>query len=155
MAWDPSQQLIDSIRLYQRFQDRSGVLNNLLRKASVLNYRFWSAVVAADIPLNTYLGEGLLMPHANGCVFHPNIKMGKNCLVMQQVTIGIGSTDDVPVIGDNCQIGAGAKILGGITIGNDVVIGANAVVIRDVPSGHIAVGIPATSKLRKDYIGDA
>ena len=66
--------------------------------------------------------------------------------IMQQVTIGSsrgGHRDGYPTIGDRCFIAAGAKIIGSITIGNDVVIGANAVVTKDIPSGCVAVGVPA------------
>ena len=70
--------------------------------------------------------------------------IGKNCTLRHGVTIGNRqAVDDVPVIGDHVDIGAGAKILGKIRIGNNVSIGANAVVITDVPDNHIAVGVPA------------
>lgn len=58
------------------------------------------------------------------------------------VTVLYGG-DDIPVLGDNVEIGVGAKVLGRIHIGNNVKIGANAVVIRDVPDGATAVGVPA------------
>jgi serine O-acetyltransferase len=62
------------------------------------------------------------------------------------VVVGLSRIEDpvAPVIGNNVDIGAGAKLLGRITIGDNVLIGANAVVIRDVPSNSIAVGVPAT-----------
>lgn len=68
--------------------------------------------------------------------------IGKNCLIFQGVTIGVG-TSGIPRIGNNIILSSGAKIIGGITIGNNVTIGANAVVTKDVPDNSIAVGIPA------------
>ncbi len=68
--------------------------------------------------------------------------MGQNCLIFQGVTIGVG-TSGIPRIGNNVILSSGAKIIGGITIGNNVTIGANAVVTKDVPDNSIAVGIPA------------
>lgn len=68
--------------------------------------------------------------------------IGKNCLIFQGVTIGVG-TSGIPRIGNNVILSSGAKIIGGITIGNNVTIGANAVVTKDVPDNSIAVGIPA------------
>lgn len=68
--------------------------------------------------------------------------IGKNCLIFQGVTIGVG-TSGIPRIGDNVILSSGAKIIGGITIGNNVTIGANAVVTKDIPDNSIAVGIPA------------
>lgn len=87
------------------------------------------------------------MPHTNGIVIHPAARLGPNCLVFQQVTIGTrANATGAPVIGGHVDIGAGAKILGPVQIGDHSVIGANAVVTRDVPAHAIAVGIPARIK---------
>lgn len=87
----------------------------------------------------THLGYGASfaehphLPHGlNGIVISHNSVIGKNCTIFHQVTIGEGN-GGAPVIGDNCLIGAGAKIIGGIHIGNDVRIGANCVVAEDIP----------------------
>jgi serine O-acetyltransferase len=93
--------------------------------------------------LNCQLGGGLLIPHPNGIVIHPDATIGVNCLIHQQVTIGVAGNRGVPRIGGHVDIGAGAKILGGVVIGDHAKIGANAVVTRDVPAGATAVGIPA------------
>lgn len=69
---------------------------------------------------------------------HLKAHVGKNAVIWQQVTIG-SSGGGTPWIGDNCQIGAGAKVLGGIRIGNNVTIGANAVVTKDVPDNCTVV----------------
>jgi serine O-acetyltransferase len=69
--------------------------------------------------------------------------IGADCWVNQQVTIGFKAGGGRPTIGDRVIINAGAKVLGGITIGSDVVIGANAVVVKDVPSNVTVVGVPA------------
>lgn len=136
-SWDPGRRLLRAIRSYQ---SRKG----LLRKFSVLRHRFWSAVSGADIPLNSKLGGGLLLPHPNGIVIHPDADIGPNCLIFQQVTIGEGGPlPGVPRIGGHVDIGAGARILGGIVIGDHAKIGANAVVLADVPAGATAVGVPA------------
>lgn len=82
------------------------------------------------------------MTHPNGIVIHPAAKVGPNCLVFQQVTIG-NHRGGVPTIGGHVDIGAGAKIIGGITIGDHALIGVNAVVMSDVPPGGVAVGVPA------------
>jgi serine O-acetyltransferase len=109
-----------------------------------LRYLFWSVVTGAEIPLNCDIGGGLLIPHPNGIVIHPGVSIGVNCLIFQQVTIGTrGPREVVPVIEGHVDIGAGAKILGPIHIGAHARIGANAVVLVDVPSCADAVGIPA------------
>ena len=83
------------------------------------------------------------MPHPNGIVIHPEVTIGPNCLIFQQVTIGTKGRSGLPHIGGHVDIGAGAKILGNVKIGDHACIGANAVVMHDVPAGKIAVGIPA------------
>jgi len=133
--WNPGKSLLASIRDYHK---RKG----LRRKIAVLRHRFWSAVSGADIPINSDIGGGLLIPHPNGIVIHPHARIGPNCLLFQQVTIG-DAGGGVPTIGGHVDIGAGAKILGAITVGDHARIGANAVVVRDVPPGATVVGIPA------------
>lgn len=90
------------------------------------------------------------MPHPNGIVIHPDVRVGPNCLIFQQVTIGTRGSGGVPQIGGHVDVGAGAKILGAVRIGNHVVIGANAVVMQDVPDNCMAVGIPAVVKPRSN-----
>ena len=96
---------------------------------------------------------GLLLPHPNGIVIHPRVRIGPNCLLFQQVTLGTGGpVAGAPVLAGHVDIGAGAKVLGGVTIGAHAVIGANAVVLCDVPAGATAVGIPARIVARGDPI---
>jgi len=140
-GWNPSRSLLASIRAYERANGRRGFATGA-RWLAILRHRFWSAVTGADIPLGLRLGGGLLMPHPNGIVIHPDAEIGPNCLIFQQVTIGTDGRG-APRIGGQVDIGAGAKILGPISIGCHAKIGANAVVIRDVPPGATAVGIPA------------
>ena len=102
------------------------------------------------LPRQTKIDGGLRFYHYSGIVLNPHVKIGKNCSIRQGVTIGNRKKkDDCPVIGDNCDIGAGAKILGAIKIGNNVSIGANAVVLSDIPDNATAVGIPARIILKK------
>ena len=148
-SWQPSRLLIASFRTYQRHAKSRSPWRFFLAKCAVLRYRFWSVVTGADIPLNCQIAGGLLMPHANGIVIHPDALIGPNCLIFQQVTIGTRGPGGAPQIGGHVDIGAGAKILGPVKIGNHVVIGANAVVLIDVPDNCMAVGIPAVVKPRK------
>jgi serine O-acetyltransferase len=142
-SWHPSRSLLASIRAYQRLEHDGGLMGPLLRKLAVLRHRFWSVVTGADIPLNSRLGGGLLLPHPNGVVVHPQVQIGPNCLLFQQVTLGMGTDGAVPSLGGHVDIGAGAKVLGGIHVGDHARVGANAVVLHDVPAGATAVGIPA------------
>jgi serine O-acetyltransferase len=140
--WAPSRSLLASIRLYQRHTSSRGLWRSLPRVCAILRHRYWSVVTGADIPLNCNLGGGLLLPHPNGIVIHPDAGIGPNCLLFQQVTIG-ANDHGAPRIGGHVDIGAGAKVLGPVMVGRHVQIGANAVVIKDVPDGATAVGVPA------------
>lgn len=143
LEWNASRHLIRAIRSYQAARHHDSFWSTLRARTAVLEYRFWSAVTGADIPLNCQLGLGLLCPHPNGIVIHPEAVIGPNCLIFQQVTIGAGSSPGYPVIGGHVDIGAGAKILGPVRVGDHARIGANAVVLSDVPERATAVGIPA------------
>lgn len=95
-----------------------------------------------EIVISAPIGGGLYIPHPVGTVMSPR-RMGKNCSVIAAVTIGMRNEWDFPTFGDEVFIGAGARVLGGITIGDNAVIGANAVVIKDVAPNTTVVGIPA------------
>lgn len=136
--WDPSRQLLKSIRGYQKWQTHAGIVGRFLAVYNVMQHRFWSVVTGAEIPLNCQLEGGLLLPHPNGVVIHPAASIGPNCLIFQQVTIVEGVK-----IGGHVDIGAGAKIISAVSIGDHAKIGANAVVLCDVPVGATAVGVPA------------
>jgi serine O-acetyltransferase len=140
--WAPSRSLLASIRAYQRHSGKRAPWCALMRAIAVLRHRWWSVVTGADIPLNSRLGGGLLMPHPNGIVIHPEAEIGPNCLLFQQVTIGTRGGGS-PRIEGHVDIGAGAKIIGALTIGRHAKIGANSVVLEDVPAGATAIGIPA------------
>jgi serine O-acetyltransferase len=142
--WSPGKRLLGSLRAYQRWRARGGLVGRMMCAWHVLRWRKWSVASGADIPLNCRIGGGLLIPHPNGVVIHPRAEIGVNCLIFQQVTIGNGSNSSrLPRIGGHVDIGAGAKVLGDVSIGDHARIGANAVVLHDVPSGATAVGIPA------------
>lgn len=136
--WDPTRKLIKSIRDYQS-RPRA------LRHSAIIRHRFWSAVTGADIPLNCEIGGGIHLPHPNGVVIHPDAAIGPNCTIFQQVTIGTnrGRPGLAPTLEANVEVAPGARLLGDVTIGEGAVIGANAVVIKDVPADAVAVGVPA------------
>jgi serine O-acetyltransferase len=140
--WAPSRSLLASIRAFQRHGSRRNPVNMVLKKLAVLRHRFWSVVTGSDIPLKTEIGGGLLLPHPNGVVIHPDCRIGPNCLILQQVTLGSGRSG-VPTLGGHVDIGAGAKVLGRIHLHDHSVVGANALVLSDVAQGVTVVGVPA------------
>jgi serine O-acetyltransferase len=146
--WDPSRKLLKKIRQYQKCAQSKNIFSRkLLIKWLVIKYRFWSVITGAEIDLRCKIRGGLLLPHPNGIVIHPNTIIGNNCLIFQHVTIGTNGNSPIPpTIPDHVDIGAGAKIFGNITIGYLAKIGANAVVTKNVPARSTAVGIPAIFK---------
>ena len=135
--------LLKSTRDFERYSFKSDFLSVVLRKTARIRQRFWSVVTHSDIGLGASLGEGLNLPHPNGVIIHENTVIGRNTMIMQQVTIGITAKGGPPTIGSNVYIGAGAKVLGNVSIGDGAQIGANAVVLCDVPANSTAVGVPA------------
>ena len=87
------------------------------------------------------------MPHTNGIVVNVGARIGCNCEIFQQVTIGEGK-GGCPEIGNDVSIGPGAKILGRVKIGDGSRIGANALVVRDVPAGSLVLATPAEIHVR-------
>lgn len=110
-----------------------------------LCYAFNRIVFSAVVPPGVQMGEGVLLGYKGlGIIIHRRAVIGNNVLVGAHVTIGgRGEFHDVPVIEDDVMIGTGAKILGPVRIGRGARIGANAVVVKDVPPGATATGIPA------------
>lgn len=94
-----------------------------------------------QIPFRCDIGEGFNISHFGGIVIHTKAIIGKSCYISQGVTIGISNLK-VPTIGDSVYIGSGAKIIGGVTVGNNVSIGANCVVTHDIPDNVVVAGIP-------------
>jgi serine O-acetyltransferase len=141
--WDPGRKLLLAIRRYQYWRSKWGPFAVLICKWLVMRHRFWSVVTGADISLNCNIGGGLVIIHPNGIVIHPEARIGVNCLIFQQVTVGTGGRPGLPEIGGHVDIGAGAKVLGPLRIGAHAKIGANSVVLNDIPGGAIATGIPA------------
>jgi serine O-acetyltransferase len=104
-----------------------------------------------ELPCEVKIGKRFRIDHFGGIVISGDAVFGDDCVIRNGVTVGLRNTGvrGAPILGDRVDVGAGAKILGAIRIGNDVAIGANAVVLKDVPSNSIAVGIPARILPRK------
>ena len=104
-----------------------------------------------ELPCEATLGRRFRIDHFGGIVISGDAVFGDDCVIRNGVTVGLKHTGQrgAPVLGDRVDVGAGAKILGAIQIGDDVLIGANAVVLTDVPSNCIAVGVPARVLPRK------
>src|SRR5216117_3054623 len=109
-------------------------------------YRRCRNVYGIELPYSVRLGRRVIIEHQGAIVIHGNCRIGDDCIIRQGVTLGNKSLEhpfDAPTLGKRVNVGAGAKILGANSIGDDAAIGANAVAVCDVPAGTTAVGIAA------------
>jgi serine O-acetyltransferase len=103
-----------------------------------LNFLCFGLDLSSAVPV----GSGLYIPHPSGMVLMAE-RIGANCSFIHACTVGMREGWDFPVLGDAVFVGAGARVLGGISVGDGSKVGANAVVIDHVPAGATAVGVPA------------
>jgi serine O-acetyltransferase len=135
---------------------RYGVRPAILRKFFSLIYRVLYKLVqiltGIELPCEAVVGRNFVIDHFGGIIVSGYARFGDNCRIRNGVVVGLQRVEEksAPIIGNNVDIGAGAKLLGPIRIGNSVSIGANAVVLCDVPDNSIAVGVPAVVKRRLD-----
>ncbi len=134
---------------------RAVVYYRLARYLMVKRVRYIPALIkarcisrtGADIACEAEIGLGLVITHPVGVVVGSRVIIGENCTIMQGVTLGEKWADrcgkQVPIIGNDVILSAGSKVLGGVEIGDRVMVGANAVVTESVPPGKVVGGIPA------------
>lgn len=134
---------------------RYGIRSRAIRMPFSFAYKllkvFSEILTGIELPCEVKLGRRFRIDHFGGIVISGDAEFGDDCIIRNGVTVGLRHTGErgAPVIGNRADIGAGAKILGSIRIGDDVAVGANAVVIADVPANSIAVGVPAKVRPRK------
>jgi len=110
-----------------------------------LMYRHYMIKYGIIIPYETKIDSGFYIGYWGGIVVTHLAKIGKNCNISPNVNIGRanrGKRKGYPTIGDNVYLAPGAKIVGNVKIGNNVAIGANCVVVDDVPDNAVVVGVP-------------
>jgi serine O-acetyltransferase len=117
---------------------RDSLLSNVLARTLACLFR----PVPTLLIFTRDIGPGFYIQHGIATIIAAR-RIGANCWVNQQVTIGYTNDTDAPVLGNNITVYCGAKVLGAVTVGDNVKIGANAVVVKDVPSDCTVVGVPA------------
>lgn len=126
-------------------------LGPLAKLVSLFNFLLFGIEIAVRCPI----GPGLFLPHTQGTVIGA-WRVGRNATIFQGVTLGARELDfgyaeeSRPSVGDDVTIGSGAKVLGGLSVGDGALIGANSVVLQSVPAGVLAVGVPARVARRLD-----
>ena len=120
-------------------------------------YRSVRNLYGIELPYTARIGRRVVFEHQSGIVVHGCSTIGDDCVVRQGVTLGNRSLEEpnaAPRLGSRVNVGAGAKILGPIVVGDDAQIGANSVVLTDVPAGTVAVGVPARLLERRRSAGE-
>lgn len=133
-------------RLGVSLQKKKSILHKFLMVFVTFLQKIIEITTGISIGFSCRIGQGLYIGHFGGIFIHKDVSMGEFCNISQGVVIGLGGRGDkmgVPTIGDRVYIGPHVVILGKITIGNNVAIGANAVVTKDLPDNAVAVGVPA------------
>lgn len=145
-----------AVAVYRFGAWRQGITPRALRMPFSLLYRmmyiFVRNVYGIELPSSAVIGRRLRVAHQHGIIVHPETVMGDDCMIRQGVSIGIsrvgrgaGARRVAPVLGDRVEVGAGAAIIGAVTVGDDVTIGPNAVVMTDVPDNSMVISpIPRT-----------
>jgi len=133
---------------------RFGVWADGLR-SPLLRHPLWLLYRVAKLPLVVFnvhlwagrrgarIGPGFCLIHPTNVSIGRLVEIGADCLVFNDVTLGTGTIGNTPKLGDRVDVYVGARILGGVTIGNDSMVGANCVVMRDVPSSSVVLSAPS------------
>ena len=134
-----------------RYGVRPGILRKLCSLIYKLLYKLVQIITGIELPCEVAIGHNFVIDHFGGIIISGFARFGDNCRVRDGVVVGLSRVGEnyAPTIGNNVDIGSGAKLLGPIRIGDNVLIGANAVVLCDVPDNSIAVGVPAVVKPRR------
>jgi len=134
-----------------RYGIRSAWLRRPLSVLYHVAFKMVQVAAGIELPCEARVGRGVVIDHFGGIVVSGYAVIGDGCRLRQGVTIGLARVEEpcAPRLGRHVDIGAGAKLLGDIDIGDHACIGANAVVLRDVPAWHLAVGVPARVCLQR------
>ncbi len=129
------------------YECKNKILRKLLKPVVLFSNLFITMLTGIQIWTEADIGPGLYIGHF-GCILIGPTKLGKFCNISHENTIGFAGRGKkhIPEVGDFLYMGAGAKVIGNVTIGNNVAIGANAVVTKDMPDNAVAIGIPAKIK---------
>lgn len=152
---NPSRHGFWALVVYRFGRWRYGIGSRALRMPFSFAYKVLKfgadGLLGIEIPCEATVGERFVIEHVGGIVISGDAVFGDDCVVRNGVTVGLRHRGQrgSPQIGSRVDIGAGAKLLGPIRVGDDVAIGANAVVLTDVPDGAVAVGVPARIIVRK------
>jgi len=143
----PTFRVVFWFRVSSYLQSSESIFSKLLYPVSHVISKHYQLQTGIQLSAGTEIGGGLVFPHYSNIVINRFAKIGKNCAIYQGVTVGSeirpGKKNGAPVIGNKCILFTGAKIIGNISVGDNVIIGAGAVVINNIPDNSIVAGVPA------------
>ena len=115
-------------------------------------FKLVQIVTGIELPCEVDVGRNFVIDHFGGIIISGYARFGDNCRIRNGVCIGLSRVSDpcAAVVGNNVDIGCGAKLIGRIMVGDNALIGANSVVTRDVPANSIAIGVPAVVRPRSN-----
>lgn len=120
--------------------------NSKIKYLFIIPFHIISKKSSIELPISTVIGKGLRMIHPYNITFNSKARIGDNLTILKGATIGnvhnADGTVSAPIIGNNCYIGLNAAVVGGVNIGDDVLIAANSFVNFDVPSHSVVIGNP-------------
>lgn len=122
------------------------VIRQLLRIVGLILKRAMETLTTVQISERADIGKGIFIAHFGSIVIYSGTRIGEHVSLHQDVTFGLagrGEKQGSPIVGDRVYVGAGAKVIGKVHVGNDVIIGCNAVVVDDVPDFTSVAGVPA------------
>ncbi len=131
---------------FAEYASQAGILRYLLYPFLILVHRHLSYKFGISIPIGVKIGAGFYIGHYGNIVISGDAVLGRNCNISQGVTIGQanrGKYKGTPIIGDEVYMATGAKIIGGIKVGNNTLISANALVTKNIDDNAVCVGVPA------------
>ena len=138
----PGVQAVIVFRFGQWLDLRSSLSKLLLQPVYFVLNGLVKIMWGIELPRSATIGPGFYIGHFGGITIAPGVTIGRNCNISQHITIGLsgqGEKAGVPAIGDNVYLAPGARVFGKISIGNNVKIGANAVIYKDIPDNAIVV----------------
>ena len=133
-----------------RYSVRPAIVRKIFSLMYKIFYKCIQIMTGIEFPCEVEIGQRFKIDHFGGIVVSGYAKFGDDCRIRNGVVVGLKNVEEpgAPIIGNNVDIGAGAKVLGKIKIGNKLRIVANDVLVSDVPDNSIAVGVPAIIKTR-------
>ena len=134
-----------------RYGVRPAIVRKFFSMLYHIQFKLVQILTGVELPCEVEIGRNFIIDHFGGIIVSGYAKFGDNCRIRNGVVIGLRRVEEkvAPIIGNNVDIGTGAKLLGPIRIGDNSLIGANAVVICDVPPNSVAAGVPAVIKARR------